>query len=78
MRDFSLFKPLLFQVYATSEEFEIKALGSAYPSQSTPTANVTATDGSSPSATAKSGSVPITAGLGAITLAAFGIAALFA
>jgi hypothetical protein len=45
-------------VYATSQPFEIKALGSAYPSQA-PTGNVTASNtasGSSPSSTTKSAS----------------------
>jgi len=64
-------------VYATSEEFEIKALGSAYPSQSTPSAGASSTGSSSPSATGKSGDVSLKAGLGAVTLAAFGIVALF-
>jgi len=47
-------------VYATSEPFEIKALGSAYPSQSTPTASNSSASGSGSAATSK----PTSAALG--------------
>ena len=67
------------QVYATSEEFEIKPLGSAYPPQASASANASSTDTtSSPSSTStsKSGALSLKAGLGAIGLATLGVAGL--
>jgi len=65
--------------WATSEPFEIKALGSAYPSQVTVSAGGSSTaSSSSPFPTRKSGAVSLKAGLTAVGLAAFGIVTLFA
>lgn len=65
-------------VYATSEPFEIKALGSAYPSQSTPTAATNSTSSSSDSASASkpiSGALDMGASFGGIFAGALAAAA---
>jgi len=66
------------EVYATSEEFEIKPLGSTYPPQGSPTDTNTSASAtaSSPSSINKSGALSLKAGLGAIGLAALGVAGL--
>jgi len=64
-------------VYATSEPFEIKALGSAYPSQVTPTAgnsSASSTAGGSAS-TPSSGAVGMGAGFGGVFAGALAAAA---
>ena len=70
--------PSLLQVYATSEPFEIKALGSAYPSQSTPTAATNSTSSSPDSASASkpiSGALDMGASFGGIFAGALAAAA---
>jgi len=64
-------------VYATSEPFEIKALGSAYPSQASGTSgNVTASSsGSAASSTHTSGALDMGAGFGGVFAGAFAAAA---
>jgi hypothetical protein len=67
----------LLQVYATSEPFEIKALGSAYPSQASGTSgNVTASStGSAAASTHTSGALDMGAGFGGVFAGALAAAA---